>query len=116
MDAISLAKDVAIIALVVTAAALCVTITVGVMRLLPALRQSVLNLEKVTSSAVEAAPHMVEAAANAKDITAHLLTAAKDVSAATPVLRLLGPAGATVNLAQHGVGRIGGFIRSLFSR
>ncbi len=113
---VSLAKDIAVIVLAVAAAALCVTITVGWIRLLPALRRSVLNLEEVMSSAVGAAPHMVETAVNVKNTTAYLMAAAKDVSQATPVLRWLGPAGATVNVAQHGVGRIAGFIRGLFRR
>ena len=68
------------------------------------------------STSEDISPHVVEATANVKDLTSNLLSASKDISQATPLLRLLGPAGATVNIAQQGVGRIGGWLRSLVSR
>ena len=144
MEGIDLAKDIVGIVLALAAITLCVTITIVIARLFPALRQSVLNVEKVTRGAAEVTPHLAEATvnvrnitanllaaskdigqstphaaeamANVKDITANLLAASKDISQATPVLRLLGPAGATVNIAQHGLGRIGGWLRSLIRR
>ena len=111
-----LAKDILVIISLITVAALCLTIIAGMAVLLPAVRRFLLNMEKVTESAAEMAPHMAEAASNLKDTTAHVLSAAKDVSQATHLLRLLGPAGATANVAQQGIGRIGGFIRGLFRR
>ena len=172
MEAIDVAKDVIGIVLVLAAITLCVTITIVVAKLFPAVRQTVLNVEKATRGAEKAtqhlaeaalnvkhitanfsaaskdisrlaphaveamanvkgitanlltaskdisqsAPHAAEAMANVKDITANLLAASKDISQATPVLRLLGPAGATVNIAQHGLGRIGGWLRNLIRR
>ena len=144
MDAVSLAKDIVGIVLALAAITLSVTITIVIAKLFPAIRQTVLNVEKVTRGAADVTPHLAEATvnmrnitanllavskdisqttphaaeamANVKDITANLLSASKDISQATPVLRLLGPAGATANIAQQGLGRIGGWLRSLIRR
>ncbi len=111
-----LTRDIVAIILMVAGAVLCVTLTIGLVKVIPTLRRSALNFEKVTASAVEAAPNIVDATANIKETTGYLRDAAKDVAQATPVLQLLGPAGAAANLASTGVGRIAGFIRGLFRR
>jgi hypothetical protein len=115
-DAMTLVKDIVSIILMVVATVLCAALIIGLIKVFPTLRRSLLNLERVSTSAAEAAPDMVAAAGNIKEATAHIRDAAKDVVGATSILRLLGPAGAAANIASTGIGRLGPWIAGLFRR
>ena len=52
-ETISIIKDLAVIILSVTAAALCVALTVGLIRLFPYLRRSASNLDKTTAATAQ---------------------------------------------------------------
>ena len=82
----------------------------------PALRGSASNIEKFTGSAAEAGPNIVAASENVKETTGNVLSASKDLATATPVLQWLGPAGAAANIANTGLGRLGGFLRRVISQ
>ena len=89
----------------------------------PSLRQSALNIEKATGSISDASPNIVAISENIKEITenqkdaaGYATSAIKDIAEATPLLRLLGPAGRMANFAKMGIGKLGGFIRGVFRR
>ena len=75
-EPLTLIKDVAIIALMVSGFALCLTLTIGLVRIFPSLRRSLFNLEKAS----EAAP---EVAANAVTASQAIAAAAENVKTTT---------------------------------
>ncbi len=112
-DAMTLVKDIVSIILMAVATVLCAALIIGLIKVFPTLRRSLLNLERVSTSTAEAAP---DVATNIKEATAYIRDAAKDVAGATSILRLLGPAGAAANIASTGIGRLGPWITRLFRR
>ena len=118
-----MARDIVLIVLAATAAALCILIGVGLMLLFGPLRRSIRNLEQVSHNAAEAAAHAPAAAQNVAETTAHLRDAAaqapsaarnvteataylrdsaRDVWGATRVLRALHPAGRIIGGVEAG--------------
>ncbi len=89
-------------------------VTASVAEAAPHITKAAENIERVTANAAEAAPHITKAAENFKETTEYLRNVAGDVAAASPVLKLLGTAGAAANFANTGVGRMFGFIRERF--
>ena len=112
----ALILDIVAILSIAAAGVLCVALTTGLVKVFPSLRRSALNFEKVTESAAEAAPHVAKTAENLKETIEYLRNTAGDIAQASPVLRLLGSAGAAANLANTGIGRIFGVIRRLFPK
>ena len=115
-DPLSVIKDIAEILLLISGAALCVTLTIVAAKLFPAIRRSVVNLEKATSDAADAGPVFLTILGNIKTTSEHLVTASSDVAGATPILRLLGPAGKAANIAETGLGRLWDLIRRQVGR
>ena len=107
-------RDIVAILLMAAGGVLCIALTIGIAKVIPSLIRTAHHLEKVTASAAEAAPHITKAAENFKETTEYLRNVAGDVAAASPVLKLLGAAGAAANFANTGVGRMFGFIRERF--
>ena len=133
-EAFALFKDIAIILLVASGFVLCVTATVVLIGLFPPLRRTAYNTENITASTAKIASDLAavseEATANLVNTTASMATTAQNLagasknildssehlSAATSLLRLLGPAGKAVDFAELGVSKIPSVLRTILRR
>ena len=113
---VSVIKDIVDIILMSIGAVSCAVLVGGLALLLPSLFRSARNIESITRSAVGLTPDIVAAGKNLRETTEYVRDAAKDVAGATPLLRFLGPAGSTVNIASQGIGRVAQWVAGLFRR
>ena len=116
MDSVTIVRDIAAIILMATGTVFCITLTIGLFKILPSLGQSARNIERATESTAEALSDIAVASMNLKEATGYIRDAAKDVAEASRFLRLLGPPGAAANLASQGIGRLGQWIVNLLRR
>ena len=97
-------KDIAVILLVVSATVLCVSITVGLIKLFPSIRDAIHHLASTARSASKISSDFAEVSANVAtnldrgtasiaSASGNICSISKDVADFTPLLRLLGPAG-----------------------
>ena len=111
----TIANSIAVLVLAISGISLCLTTTVVLLKLYPAIRRIVSNLEKTTESAAitaeNAAVISTSMAANSGEMTENIASAAEKgrqtmestaeaASNLAAVSALLGPAGAVVNAAQ----------------
>ena len=126
-EVIVLVKDIAIILLAVSATVLCVTFTVGSIKLFPSLRRTARHLDSATASTAKISSDFAQVsadiAANVQKGTASMANAAeniasasKDVADVTPLLKLLGPALKAVDFAEMGIERIPGLLQRIIRR
>ena len=113
---VSVIKDIVAIILMSIGVVSCAVLVGGLVWLLPSLFRSARNIESITRSAVELTPDIIVAGKNLREATGYARDAAKDVAVATPLLRFLGPAGTTANIANQGIGRVAQWVAGLFRR
>lgn len=116
MESVALIKEIVAIILMATGTAFCITLTIGLFKVLPSLRRSARNIERITEGAAGATSDIAAMSKNLKEATGYIRDAARDIAGATPVLRLLGPAGAAANITSQGIGRLGQWIANLVRR
>ena len=80
-------------------------------------------MEIISGNAADAGPNVLAASENIKEITAnqkgaagYATSAIKDIDEATPLLRLLGPAGRMANFRRGENWQVEGFIRGVLRR
>ncbi len=121
LETVELVQRIAVIVLAVSAAALCVAVTVALAALFPRLRRIAFNLERTTESTAETAANtavisqsfadrsdeiaenLSQAAANANAASADMAQTMKNTASAS---QLLGPAGAVADFAAAARGHI----------